>query len=548
MCANNSHYKITLLIFSLLIFSGIIFANSVSYSLTTQYPSSPPYFVGTQISDLQITFLDSSNNVMAQNFDSLSVKIGKKIFSLQKNKSNEYHLKKVIISEDLVSDNKLTIKITTPLDSSFTNLQQRYAVKSIDDKIKIINNPKEEFSNLTIGQNLWLALQFESIAEQNITDISCFLDHYNSDKELIWEGHEATAYNLKVTKDLKELNIYCLFEKTVNSKKEIIPYYVNIPVTLSEGFKITEFTNPKEGVIGNPFSFCFAGAYESGQFIIPDNEFKLLIDKKEKDYSYDSDYGIFCISEFLVPYTTFDKDITFEQDKKQYTTETNISLKPGTIWTVFLAAVVIFILFNLIFFIRGKLYKETIIDLVKKRDANQEKIKIIREDYLSGDLEKEEFEDKLKEYTIKVSLLNERIILAKKEERLKTKKMIQAKKGLAEGKEKIGQEVPTELLSIINEEPEEQEEIEAPEKKEKGDMEQIKEVPEEDTKKLIASITNSEPVLLEKKESFFEKLKNLFKRKPKNKQEKEEGPKVDIEKEFGVINNNEDFDVKRWMK
>lgn len=543
MCANNSHYKITLLIFSLLIFSGIIFANSVSYSLTTQYPSSTPYFVGTQIQDLKITFLDVSNNIIAQNIDTLNVKMGKKIFSLQKNKSNEYHLKNIILSEDLVQDNKLTIKITTPLDSSFANIQQSYSVKSIEDKIKIINNPKEDYSNLTISQNLWLALQFESIQEQNITNISCFLDNLNSDKEFTWEGLESTHYSLKVSKDLKELNIYCLFEKTENSKKEIIPYYVNIPVTLSEGFKILQFTNPKDGVIGNPFSFCFEGAYENGMYIIPDTEFKLLINDKEKDYSYDSYYGIFCVSDFLIPYTTFDKKITFEQDKKQYSVETTTPLKSGLVWNIFFVVVGLFILFNLIFLIRTKLHKETIVDLIKKRDSYQEKIKLIREDYLSGDLEKEEFEDKLKEYTIKMSLLNERIIIVKKEERIRAKKQVQAQREIR-GKEKIETEVPTELLSIINEEPEQTDEEEQKEKE--GSMEQIKEVPEEDTKKLIASITNSEPVLLEKKESFFEKIKNLFKKKPKEK--KEDGPKVDLEKEFGVVSNNDDFDVKKWIK
>jgi len=537
------NYKLFFTFSFILLLTGFISSNQINYEINTTYPNSMPYYLGTQINDLKISLVDNNNQILDYNINSLNVRIGQNKYNLLK-ESNVYHLKDIIITKELLINNKLVIDVLTPLEGTFINTKQTYTIGETSELIKLKNNPIDEYKTLTIGQKKSLVLIFEDLKNQQISNLNCFLDSYNSDKIFDCSKTNTCSYLLDVTEDLNTINILCNFDKTIKDKKTY-PLGLTITANLVEGIKISELTNPKDGIIGNPFEMCFNVVYANNDKITDYGVFKLNINNIDKEY-YTRDNG-FCFSKLLVPFTVLDENILFSFNNKTYNSQITKELNPGTYWTAFMIIIGIFILINLILILKAIFSKETLEDLTIQRDNYKTKLKEIKEKYLQGEINKREFDSKLNEYSIKISYLNERILNTKKtqnkpfEETTKEEKQLESE----EVKENNSKKAPKELLNAIFSEKKEKVEL-----KEEDIIVDQAQISDEKIVNYTNELSKTDISQKPKEESKFKLFfKNLFKKKPKLENQEEEKENIDNLKDtFKGYSNDNEFDIKNWQK
>jgi len=541
-------------LFSFVLVSLCLFvdANQIKYEISTQNPQTPPYYFGTTITDLKISFLDTDNNVLAQNIVNLEIKVGAKRFFLLKEKDNTYHLKNQQITEDLINETKLIVNIITPLEGSFTNIKQTYNIDSIDNIISLKTDPKENYKNLTIGQTIDLKLEFEDLKNQGIKNLKCYLNSFGSKEKFDCTKKDICNYKLTITLDTNTIPIYCLFDKTTSKGTKIYPLNVLILPNISEGIKIGEITNPKDRVIGNPFEICFTVLYQSNTLVKEVGLFKIFEGEEEIEY-YKRDND-FCFSQFLIPYTTLQKEISFEFLGKKYLSKINQDLKPGTYWTIFLIVIGILILINLLLIIKAVFSKDSIEDLTLQRDNYKNKLKEIKEKYLQGEIEKKEFDSKLNEYSIKISFLNERLLHMKKHQPNLYSSSLSKEESRNEEEGRKPRKASKELMEAIFTENKE-DKIKANEEDLFVDETLIS---DESIKKLSKELSESSIISDKPKEenkfaAFFKNLKNLFKKKTKEttdiqKETNEEQEPEEAKETFQGYSTEDEYDIRKWQK
>jgi len=553
MFLHNSKYF--LVIFLTLSFTSILFANQIKYDLSTTNPNNGAYFIGTTINDLKISFIDFNNNILEQNITSLEIKIGTERFFLQKESDFTYHLRNQIINTNMVADSKLIVSIITMLQGQYLNTKQTYKIGDISEIIKLKNNPEEDYKKLTIGQDLTIKLHFEDLINQQIKNIKCNLDSFDSENKFNCDTINECLINTVISKDTSNLDIYCLFDKIDTKGYKTYPLVYTIIPTLSQGIKIGNLTNPKDGEIGNPFEICFNPIYESG-FPITNKNFKLLLNNEEQEiYSRGNS---FCFKNFLVPYTTLNKDLVLEYNNQQYTSQINTKLKPGQYWTWFIIILSIIIFINLILILKAIFSRETYEDIIKQRDNYKNRLVIIKEQYLQGEINKKEFESKLNEYSIKISWLNERALQKKpsaEQINRKEKEINELNEIKLNREPKENKKAPKELLNALFSEPNK-------EKVQIKDEDLIIEETQVNDNSIneLTKALNVDYVPKEKTESkiklFF---KNLFNKKQKNNENHNEKPAITSTTEKKEVNDNKDlfqgynineneFDIRKWQK
>jgi len=504
--------------------------------------------VGTLISDLKLSFVDINNNILAQkDIPNLKIKIGSKTFILKKEKDKAYHLHNYTITKDLITNNKLVVSVLTPLEGQYTNTKRTYPIDNIKTKITLKNNPKELYKNLTVGEPITLSIEFENLKNQNISNMNCYFNNRN--KNPFNCKNDYCTYQLVVPEDLSNIKIYCSFDKETAKGKKNLPLYFDIDTNLSHGINLGSLTNPKDGVIGNPFELCFNLLFANNTPVSDPSLFKMQINNKDVElYKRNNS---FCVTNFLIPYTKLDKNIKITFLDNDYNSKISVDLKPGTYWTWFFIVIILIILINIGLIIKASLSKETYDDLLDKRDKYKSKLKELKEKYLQGDINKKEFDSKLNEYSIKMSYLNEKMLHVKKKE-----KKVKPKEAEVESYKPSQKKAPKELINAIF-----------------SDNKKSVKIKDEDL--FVADVNNSavpeEPkfvapkkpkLVKEKKESkFILFFKNLFKKKPKKPKEQKKSETEtqentnfnfqqdqDLSFEPEPLTNNDNFDIRSWQK
>ncbi len=543
--------KIFFSIFFILLLFGFAYSNQINYEINTQYPNSSPYYIGTNIVDLKILLVDSNKQILNYpNINNLSVKIGTNKYTFSKDSGNIYHLQNTIITKDMLTDGKLVLSIITSLEGSFTNTKQTYPIGDITEIIKLKNNPLDDYKTLTIGEQKEILLNFEDLKNQQISDLKCSLNSYDSETSFDCSKSNNCNYLLTVKEDTNTIPIYCTFNKTIKGTKTY-PLNLIINSTLLEGLKIGEVTNPKNTVISNPFELCFTVLYTNGDSVNDMGIFKINLNDSEKEYYIRN--NSFCYNKLLIPFTNLDENLGFSFNNKIYYAQITEPLNPGTYWTLFLIIVGIFILINIILILRAIFSRETMEDLTIERDNYKTKLKEIKEKYLQGDINKREFESKLNEYSIKVSYLNERILTTRKKEPKQTfDETIKEEKDTNNYK---ANKPSSELMNAIFSD--NKEKVQVNDEDLSVDEAHISDESINNYTKELEKhdISQEEP---KKENGFITFWKNLFKRKPKKENEpkedqkqtnKEEKPnQEDLKQTFQGYNTDSEFDIKNWQK
>jgi len=541
------NYKIFFTFSFVLLLIGFVFSNQINYELNTVYPNSSPYYIGTKITDLKISLTDDNKQVIDYStIPNLSVKLGLNKYTLSK-ESGVYHLKDIIITNEMLIDNKLIVSVLTPLEGAYTNTKQTYIIDDSSDIIKLKNKPEEQYKVLTIGQQKMISLEFEDLKKQQISNLKCFLDLYDS--ENIFDCSTASGnictYNYTVKEDSNGLNIFCYFDKTIKEKKTY-PLRISINAQSKEGLKISELVNPQNGVIENPFELCFFVEYANGDRITDLGLFTIAISDLTKDYYLRDNY--FCFNYILIPYTALDENLALTFNNKTYYTQITKDLTPGTYWTIFFSIVGLFILINIIFILRAFLSKEDINDLTNQRDNYKNKLKELKEKYLQSEITKKEFDLKLNEYSIKISYLNERLLNVKRQKKNIDSEIKEEKtEDIKDTHEDKPKKAPKELLNAIFSEKKETVEL----KDEDIIVDETK-INDHELNKLTQELSgnfNYDNFGL-KENKFITFIKNLFKRKPKEeKQEQSEDQKKVLNNEFNnTFKDNDDYNIRGWQK
>ncbi len=519
-------------IFLFITLSNSVFSNSINYEISTDLPVKDPYYVGTLVKDLSISFVDSSNILIKEDYNSLKVKLGLEEYLFLKEKDNKYHLRNFYIQSNFIINNRFAIDIKTPTEG-YSNTKKSYAIRDISNNLILKNNPELQFSKLTVNEKIQLYLEFESI--KDISNMTCFIS-YNNSKSNLNCNRTVCSINFLVPEELKEINFICNYDKTVDDVKTKYPFILTINPELSKGIYIKEIINPEDRVIKNPFEVCFNIYYKSNRLLKDYYEIDLFVNNVSTNF-YDKGNN-YCFTKFLFPFSNLDLDLVLLFDDSEYYFEYDEKLKPGLFWIILFIIVIGFIIINIILIIRSITSKEDLNSLVDKRDAYQTRLKLVKDKYLQGNLDKREFEKSLQEYTIKISWLNEQILRLRKEDKFKAPKFVP--------KTQDSKQAPQELLNALN------------------TNENIY-----DNKELFVEETD---VNVNAKPTFYSKIKDWFKnlkeKLNKPKQEKKKKENKDLEDIFAKkdldnldknvdldlkINSNEndlenEFDIRKWQK
>ncbi len=521
----------TVFLFLLIFICNSAFADNLNYSITTELPDKDPYYIGTFVKDLSIYFTNDLDKVVNNDLNYLNVKLGNLDYKFLKEKDNKYHLRNFYVLEEHVINSRFSIEIKTPLEQP--NVKKSYAVKDISNYLKLKNNINN-FSKLTVGEKIQLYLEFESL--KDISNLNCFIQYNNVKSNLNCERN-VCIINFLVPETLNEINFVCNYEKTIDNLKSKYPFVINLRPELLTGIYIKEITNPEKKVIKNPFEVCFNIYYKSNRLLRDYYNLDLYVNNVKTNF-YDKENN-YCFNKFLFPYTKLDLDLTLIYDDSEYYFNYNEKLKPGLFWILVFVFVILFIIVNVIFIIRSLVSKEDLDSLVSKRDSYQARLKLIKEKYLQGNLDKKEFEKDLQEYTIKISWLNEQILRLRKQSKSNSPKFLP--KNL-----ETSQKAPKELLNVLDDNNFESndlfiDETKVEDKQKMNFFDSFKNwfknlkdklKPKPKDKVVNESLDNKKDL-----ESIFNSEKNLD--KPK------EEFKIDSEEE---INLDNEFDIRKWQK
>lgn len=528
------------------------YSANINYELITN--SSAPYYSGTLINDLKITFIDN-NSIINYSLDYLNIKIGNEKYTLNKSSDNSYHYRNFILTNNNIIDNKIIIQILNPLEGQYSNIKQTYMSGNISDIITIKSNPEKEYSKMTIGEPIKFILTFDDLKKENISNMNCYLDALNSENKFECTKNEC---NYDIIAEDKNYEILCNFDKLINNTKKTYPLYFKIIPEISEGLIIGKTTNPKDNKINNPFEVCFELLYKSQNKVVDLTNIIIKINDSTKDIYLRNES--LCYSKFLIPFTELNDNIIVEYLNEEYEFKINSKLKSGTYWNIFFIVFGIIILINLVLLFKALFIKETIEDLTQQRDNYKNKLKNIKEDYLQGKITKKEFDNKLNEYSIKISYLNEKLINTKPKEfnaKIMPKQMTTETKNT---------KANADLLNIINGNNQDNKTQEINTKKD----DELIFVNDNDIKSnqytsISEEIENStiNTNLKQKESKIISFLKNLFKRKLKDKDEnkqKQQKEEIDIKEinkkdldikvndEINYTNQEDNFDIKSWQK
>gem|GEM_PF-4265779 len=394
-------YKKLLLTIFLLGLVLPVHANTLNFGLTTAYPDTEPYYLGTQIKEIKIWITDNSNNIVAPVENQLEISIGPDKIQLYKKGVYFVSNTEFFLESKHVTANNLVIKIDTLLEG-VTQTAKAYKLRDVSEYIKTELVNIKDFYNA--GQTISFDIKYNTIAS-NISNPECVLIQ------------PAIAENKFVCNELCQLNVE-MPNATDNSKQEfkifcyinvqgkLLPIYISKNIDLSSDLNVN-ILNPNNGVVDNPFVIELNAFYPNG-LALENNSVSVKLNEKEKNITVLPD-GTLQINYLLIPYMTLDKTIVLSYNGVDYKKKINIKLKPAFWFWIVIAVLLFIILINLVFALMKLLKKDNLNDLIAKRDLYLDKYKSLKKEYLAGRTTKAVYDELNSEYQINISLLNNKI-------------------------------------------------------------------------------------------------------------------------------------------
>jgi len=363
-------------------------------NLVTTAPDSPPYFLGTEINTIRLSFVDDNSNPIFP-ADKLGVKIGDKKLELLKVGQEYIANPDLMITSNIIKGLKLIVELDPVVGYTLYKKSFEFELEPLSDYIDISKPEIKE--NYNYGQKIDF--------EYTITPFK--KDLKNLKMWIFKPSLEDNAFNCidfvckknltipNIDSNNLDLVIYGVF--TYHGRN--IPFVDIYNIKLTDNLSI-ELVNPdRNGYLYNPFVMEFKVRFENGELFNGDVA-SFSFDGSEKILKKKDTY--YFVNYFMFPFLSFDHNLVFSSGKSKVELNANFYLKP-TLWFYLLVCFFGFVfLIEFVIHIFKKFKKLDLNELIAKRDLYKEKQKNLRKEYLSRLITKTYFdsENEKLEYTL----------------------------------------------------------------------------------------------------------------------------------------------------
>ena len=165
--------KLSLLISLFLLVSCVYsFPITPTLELKATAPSAPPFFIGTEINTITISFTDSNGADIQLPNNAIDIFVGDTEYSLLKLDKKYVTNPDLMITPDLIKNNTLTIRLETISGYELSKKNFEYAIEKIEDYLQI--NKQELKTKYNYGQEI--SLEYNLVASKNdITNLKMWV-------------------------------------------------------------------------------------------------------------------------------------------------------------------------------------------------------------------------------------------------------------------------------------------------------------------------------------------------------------------------------------